>query len=118
MAKIFDDAGMPSGDYSGELLTRMEDEAMTQERLSRMEGKIDKIAEAVAVIAVQNQRLITLEKETVLLFTKVDAVSEKVETVKQFQASCPRESYRAQVGVLWLFVSAIILTVIVGFIRG
>ena len=89
-----------------------------EERLSRMEGKIDKIAEAVAVIAVQNQRLLTLEKETVLLFNKVDSVTEKMDAVKQFQASCPRDSYRGQVHALWVFVSAIIITIIVGFIRG
>ena len=93
-------------------------EQQHEERLTRMEGKIDKIAEAVAVIAVQNQRLLTLEKETVLLFSKVDAVTDKMESVKQFQASCPRDAYKAQVHALWVFVSVIVVAVIVGFIRG
>ena len=88
-----------------------------EDRLTRMEGKIDEIAKAVAIIAVQNQRLLTLEKDTVLLFTKVDSVSEKVEAVRQFQASCPRDSYRGQVNVLWGFVSAIILALIAVVVR-
>lgn len=89
-----------------------------EDRLTRMEGKIDEIAKAVAIIAVQNQRLLTLEKDTVLLFTKVDSVSEKVEAVRQFQASCPRDSYRGQVHALWLFISVIVVAVVVGFIKG
>jgi hypothetical protein len=87
-------------------------------RLAGMEDKMDKLAEAVATMAVQNQRLVTLEKETTLLFVKHDSVSNDIGKVKQFQASCPRDMYRTQLHALWVFVSAIIIAVIVGFVKG
>lgn len=100
------------------LLERRMSEPERESRLERMEGKIDDIAKAVATIAVQNQRLITLERETGLLFTKMDDVKAKLGKVENFQASCPRHSYRGQINTLWVFVSAIIVAIIVGFVRG
>ena len=98
-------------------------------RLERIERKLDRLAETVAAIAVQNQRLNTLEKETALLFgkidaqesrlsSKIDAEASRISKTENFQASCPRHGYRAQIYTIWVFISAIILAVIAAFIKG
>lgn len=87
-------------------------------RLERIERKLDKLTETVSTIAVQDQRLNTLEKETGLLFGKIDAQASRIAQAEQFQASCPRHGYRAQITTIWVFISAIILAVIGAFIRG
>lgn len=87
-------------------------------RLERIESKLDKLTETVSAIAVQNQRLNTLEKETGLLFVKLDACAAQIKKAENFQASCPRHGYRAQIGTIWAFISAIIIAVVVAYIRG
>lgn len=88
------------------------------QRLERIERKLDNLAETMSTIAVQNQRLNTLEKETALLFGKIDAQTSRIAQAEQFQASCPRHGYRGQITTIWVFISAIILAVIGTFVRG
>ena len=82
-----------------------------EKRLDRFEEKMDKIAAAVSAIAVQENRLNTLERESTILFAKMDEV-------EKFQASCPRGGISGQLKALWLFVAAIVLSIIGTFFKG
>lgn len=79
-------------------------------RLDRFERKIDEIAKAISTIAVQDQRLKTLERENVLLFTKMDAVEKTA-------ASCPRAGLTNQLKAIWVFVAAIVLAIVGNFFK-
>jgi hypothetical protein len=87
-------------------------------RLDKFEIKLDKIADAVATIAVQNQRLVTLEKDTAILHTRIDSSSEHISSIEQFQASCPRNSNQNQLKAIWVFVCGIVLSILGIFIKG
>ena len=88
---------------------------MNDDRLERMEGKIDRLVETVATIAVQNQRLVTLERETTLIFAKLESLTTRLLTIEKFQASCPRDQYRGQINTLWVFVAGIGAAVVIRF---
>ena len=87
-------------------------------RLDKFEKKLDKIADAVALIAVQNQRLITLEKDNTVLHARITSTNEHISKIEKFQASCPRTTIGGQIRALWVFVCAIVLAIIGTFFKG
>lgn len=87
-------------------------------RLDKFELKLDKIADAVATIAVQNQRLVTLEKDNAVIHARMTSANDHISKIEKFQASCPRNTIGGQIKALWVFVSAIVLTIIGSFFKG
>lgn len=87
-------------------------------RLDKFELKLDKIGEAIATIAVQNQRLVTLEKDSAVIHTRITSVNDHISKIEKFQASCPRHTFSGQIKALWVFVCAIVLAFIGTVFKG
>lgn len=83
------------------------------QRLGNIEKKLDSIANAIAVIAVQDEKIIHLEKNVSKLWEKYDqgfGQSGVITKVMQYQASCPRtEVDRLNVRVWGLIISMLLL---------
>lgn len=61
------------------------------EKLEYLTNKVDKIEDAVKIIAVQSNRLDTLDRDMAALWKVKDRCSDDMTAIKQFQAQCPRD---------------------------
>jgi len=96
------------------------EEVMIQ-KLEALDKKVDKIENAVSLIAVQNEKITNLSSQVNALWEKYDAVFAPdgiITHLSNFQASCPRETYgktldniNAMVKAQWVVIG-LLLTVI------
>lgn len=81
-------------------------------RMDRMEGKLDSIHETIKVIAVQDQRIKSLEAQNRTIFDKLNELTNPkdgtIQKIQAHQASCPR----SQMKFLWTIVVGEILALI------
>ena len=95
----------------------MSDLERIDKRLDLMDGKIDTLIDAVAQIAVQNQRLATLDRDTSNLDVRISDAEKEIKAITKFQASCPRHGLSKQLNVLWVFVVSIVVAIIGTWIK-
>ncbi len=88
------------------------DETMITTRMDRMEGKLDSIHETLQTIAVQDQRIKSLEAQNVTIFHKLNELTNPkdgtIQKIRDHQASCPR----GQMKFLWTVVIGEVLALI------
>lgn len=90
-------------------------EALILEKLEKMEKKVDRIEDAVGLIAVQTERINNISTQVNALWRKYDdafAPDGVVTKVKNFQASCPRDQVKLDLGRQWKIIAflAVIVT--------
>ena len=67
-------------------------------RQTHTDGKIERLTEAVGAIAVQTQRLNTIEVSVRDLWEAQASVTQSLAEMSRFQASCPRDYFRERLG--------------------
>ena len=89
--------------------------ATDNERLDKIEHKLDRIAETLNVVAVQNEQIGSLQIQVNALWHKYDGLTgpdSLLARVSTHQASCPR----GQIKYLWMLIVPLSLTILgVGF---
>ena len=101
---------------------------MTDQRLLRIEEKLDnhgdtlgEIQKTLNLLAVQNERITTVQKQVADLWKKYDELAHPntgmLSVIKNFQASCPRESIKIQLKWLWCTLVPLMITQIAVAIR-
>ena len=79
-------------------------ESLILSKLERMEEKMDKIETTVQLIAVQEERINNLSGQINSLWLKYDTAfgsNGVITEVKNWQASCPRDTIRETLTVQW-----------------
>jgi len=86
-------------------LLKVEEQLKRQEEIMKSQGKkLDKIQITLNTLAVQNERISTLETQCGALWKKFDALVDPsagtITEIRQWQASCPRN----QIKLLWAVI--------------
>lgn len=72
-----------------------------EERLKGQDAKLDSISQAIGVLAVQDNRISTVEKNIVVLTTAMESLCNQkdgtITRIQNHQASCPR----GQISWMW-----------------
>ena len=90
-------------------------EKLILEKLDHLENKVDKIEDAVGLIAVQTERLNNLTEQVNALWRKNDDAfgpTGVVSQVKSFQAGCPRDSIKDSLSRQWVIIGLLATTVV------
>ena len=91
-------------------------EDLILKKLDDQSARLQKIEEAISGIAVQDQKILHLQKQVNSLWEKWDKLSGPdgtINQVKNFQAGCPRDSLEKSIGRQWGAI-ALIGTVVTG----
>ena len=86
-------------------------ESLILEKLEQMEKKMDKIETTVQLIAVQEERINNLSNQISTLWAKYDDAfgqSGVVTYIKNWQASCPRETIKDTLATQWMVMRSAI----------
>ena len=78
-----------------------------KKQTAKLEQKVDKIESTVVLIAVQSERIDNMQSQVHKLWAKHDdafGTHGLVSKIKQFQASCPRESIKETVKNQWIAI--------------
>ena len=63
--------------------------------------KLDRIEQAVAEIAVQDEKIINLQSQIAALWKKNDARVDEISAMKTFHAACPAQAIKDSQRKLW-----------------
>ena len=75
-----------------------------EKQSNKLDVKVDKIEVAVGLIAVQSERITTMQGQIQSLWGKYDeafGTEGTISNIKQFQANCPREEMKTSCNRLW-----------------
>lgn len=75
-----------------------------EERLDKFETKLDDIHKTLSKMAIQGEQISNLRTQQETLWRKYDKVSEDLAVVRNWQASCPRESIKEKFNWIWVFL--------------
>ena len=90
-------------------------EKLILEKLGDQADRLAKIEQVISVIAVQNEKILNLQSQVSSLWNKYDDAfgpDGVVNQVKNFQASCPRESIKDALNRQWVIIGLLATTVV------
>lgn len=82
-------------------------EKLILEKLDDLSERLLKIEQVVSILAVQDEKILNLQSQVSQLWKKHDIACGPegiVNQVKNFQASCPRESFKDTIGRQWVAI--------------
>ncbi len=91
-------------------------EKLILEKLDNMSDRLVKIEEVIAIIAVQDEKILNLQTQVSQLWKKHDQACGPegiVNQVKNFQASCPRLQIKETIDRQWVII-ALLATMVCG----
>lgn len=76
---------------------------ISEQRLNKIEEKIDNLTEVVGKMAVQSQQIETLQESISDLWKRTDKLYDNCTTIEKWQASCPR----GQIKTIWTVILSV-----------
>lgn len=82
------------------------------EKLTAMEKKVDRMENAISIMADQGIRIEYLTQQADRMWRWTSSSEEKVSNIEKFQASCPRVSIKETLNRQWVIIGLLATTVV------